>query len=87
MAQIAKILLYLYLGNADAAYNKDLLKKNGITDILNCCIDSIDNAFDDDEDHLFNYTSYKKEGGLSLADTHNCNISQNLMVYIHLYHL
>lgn len=51
---LVQILPYLYLGDAEAAGNKEALKEEGITHIVNCSADEVESAFPDD----FKYTGF-----------------------------
>jgi len=63
---LIQVLPYLYLGGQSAAQNKDELKAQGITHIMNCVSEEIENHFPQD----FRYTSYP------LVDEHDANPSQ-----------
>lgn len=45
----------MYVSGEDVAYNKNKLKKNGITHIINCAADVCKNMFPDE----FTYLAYK----------------------------
>jgi len=61
-----RVLPYLYIGIAEAADNKDELKRLGITTIVNCT-DEVENAHPDD----FKYVNYE------LDDTHEADASEH----------
>ena len=62
----ANVLPYLWIGTADAAMEKQVLKNAGITHVLNCSSEDVDNFFPED----FTYKDFPIE------DVHDAEPSQ-----------
>jgi len=62
----ARILPYCFLGDAASSAEKKELKRQGITHIVNCCSEEVENSFEDDFEYL----------DLPLEDEFGINISK-----------
>lgn len=79
-----QVLPYVYIGDADAACNKAELQRLGVTTILNCASEDVDDMFPED----FKYTDFPIEdvhtgmySYISLALSFRNNSNDNLFLF------